>query len=474
MNILINSKIVAMQEHINALLERFEKLQLQTYPKKEVKDIIVYMSSIAEQFNVKLLEYQRSDKDIDVDTFNLLNELFYHFYYYVGRVVNCDIRNHPREMMIPVKDTLNKLNSRHKFITVPSWEINYSIGPIMHDELKETLYSTGFEIDKELKIVQLVFPTLHQDNILLGGIMSHELGHYLDLHYSLNITENIIPQIINSMNIEKYALEHYVNNGIQDQKLKESIVKGLLPECVLRSWISEIVADIIGILIYGISSYFSTEQISRYYNQIYKQNYETLTDKFSESHPRDALRNLVRKITIQKMYTKEQLDDQIRTIIENNQEEWNKAAIYRPEVKFHEDDNSGFMRIDGEYYSSLENDIKRNLDFIIEKTIKILKEESEDLIYKPQYMNEYVCPMVQKIKKLIPPNEFNGQPIDSISIINAGWITYLLHKDAIKSQIIIKDELNEDREIRKIIDNLIKKATLSSNIHRGWIDATSK
>ena len=44
----------------------------------------------------------------------------------------------------------------------------------------------------------------------------------------------------------------------------------------------------------------------------------------------------------------------------------------------------------------------------------------------------------------------------------------------------MKKNLNSDEvsfidfEVKEIIDNLLKKATVSSNIHRRWLDETSK
>ena len=63
---------------------------------------------------------------------------------------------------------------------------------------------------------------------------------------------------------------------------------------------------------------------------------------------------------------------------------------------------------------------------------------------------------------------------NSISILNAGWIAYMTKFNQIKDNLSSEESYLLDFEVKEIIDNLLKKATISSNIHRRWIDATNK
>lgn len=121
--------------------------------------------------------------------------------------------------------------------------------------------------------------------------MSHELGHYFDLHYSLNITEKILIYMINNIDLSKYkAILSGVNNNLS---INEIWLKGNLPMLFMRQWIKEVVADIIGIALYGVASYFVGEHLASFLSD-FDNNKDIYISKFSPSHPRNSFRNKIK------------------------------------------------------------------------------------------------------------------------------------------------------------------------------------
>ena len=470
MDTLIYNKILAIEEQIDALYKNFNQLLLKTYPGHEIQNMIYEVREICKSYKHRLNEYKQSN-NINFNEFMIFCRLFMEFYSRVECILNCNTKNHPTEIMIPIKEILSHFSTKSVFITEPRWEINFAVGKIFDRDFKDTLIQSNININSNLDIILLRFPRIHQENILLGGIMAHELGHYFDIHYGLDITEKIIPKIIQEIDINRYVPLYQTVN--QNQTFIKDELKALLPNVVMRKWIKELVADIIGIMLYGLSSYFAAEQLILYLSDIQMINEHVLKDRFSITHPRNLLRNTVKKMALEKLDYYVYLKEDVIECINRYSVEWEKAnvEIFRP-IAFY--NNGSRLIIDSQYLNLLEEDLESRLDMIFEMTLSEISSLPYDIIYKPQLLKDEVVPLVDKIVKLIPPNEIDGNPVQSVSIINAGWIAYLLHNEEIKEKWSNSTGECDENLTRKVLDNLLKKATVSANVHRRWRDASQQ
>lgn len=468
-------KLRSLKEEIHVIKIKFRELKLLTYPDSDVKQVITYMEYLADEIDQKIDEYK--NQDIDMIKLSYLSDVVRIYYNSVCCILNSDIRSNPREIMIPIKEILKKIDHTHLFITEPLIELNYAVGSILPNEyFLKLLSGIGIINKKHIKIIRLLFPILHQSDILGGAVMGHELGHYLDIHYPLNLTEKIVVEFINKINYQEYV--EFFGKKDKDYQVNfnpRDIVKSELPNFVLKNWVKEIVADIIGTLLYGVASYFSLQQILSISASIDKNTGECCQN-FSETHPRNSMRTFVIIETLRKMKLFDNIDEELSGKIYEYQAIWDRSSdkIFNNKYYITKIDNNINILINSKYLSKLETDLKNNLEWIISKILEEINNISDEIIYDFTRFKEDIPKSVENILNIIPPNEIDGQPLDSISILNAGWIAYMTKFNQIKDNLSSEESYFVDFEVKEIIDNLLKKATISSNIHRRWIDATNK
>lgn len=461
MNISALNKLRSLEEQMILLENKFNDLSLQIYPNKNIKDMIDYYHDVFYKLK-KCLEDYLSDPTRDASKIAYLEIAVRIVYAYVGMIESCDIRNQPTETMIPIMNIINTIGNSHVFITEPKWEFNYAVGPLALSNSTSILRQCDKEIYDQPKVIRLLFPKLYQNNILYGAVMSHEIGHYLDLHYTLDSSEKILVKLMSRINLQNY-LKFFVTS---DPTLTNSIlgiIKSCLPSCVMRNWINEIVADIVGIILYGPASYFSCEHVAIYYSKIRGEQY---IDSFSKTHPRNAIRNVVRYRTLEKMRYFDYMDDDLKRILHEYSDQWKKALVESFDGKEITVYNSVNLLYKSTFLVQLEKDIKDNIEWIIDDVVLDVESLSEDIVYNSTNFSDYIPRLVKKLVNLVPPNELDCEPVDSISIINAGWYTYLLKNEELKPQI----SSMENYDIKQVVNNLIKKALNAADVHRRWKD----
>lgn len=229
----------------------------------------------------------------------------------------------------------------------------------------------------------------------------------------------------------------------------------LLLKKYFKNWIQEFVADIIGICLYGLASFFAYQHVifSNIKISMIGERHK-ISDNIFETHPRNTIRTFMMIKTLKKLKYNNYANKKTLDLIEEYYQIWNECII--------ENNNIIFIL--------LEEFLKDESDFLIDSVINELKILSDNLIYDFSKLKVIVPHAVEKIINVIPPNEIKGEPIDEISILNAGWIAYLLEYDKIKETLNSEDYSFKDFEIKEIVDNLIKKAILASDIHSRWLN----
>lgn len=458
-------------DQVFALSNQIEKLKLTAYPSAEIPNFIDELSNVC---NLLLQKFERlsitsySEIMLYRQTFNDLQRI-------ISYISQANITNHPMEVMVPAKELIIEFGDETLFFTQPLWYLNYAIGDVW------TSFSSSIsklfpqlELDSKKKIL-IQFPIIHKDDVLLGCVMGHELGHYFDLHSGLKISASLLPQLLQHESVKKltaYLQMKIVNPAIEldsqgEERLKETLIITVLGDKHLFNWLKEFVADVIGILLYGPASHFSGDSLFTFSSL--SENGQ-LIDMYSESHPRSSLRSIVRMRTFEKLGYEQNFDEDIQSSINISKEKWENAQIYNSNSFIDgtiREDLVYRLNLNRDSYDLIEKILLDNLDSIIDL---IIEKIPDSLHYDSATFNELVPKLSKKISNFIPPNELQNQPVDSISILNAGWHAYLIYKEKLNDNL---SDNERDYNIREMINNLVKKALMSANIHRRWNDAST-
>ncbi|MCS0543122.1 hypothetical protein NXY55_24395, partial [Aeromonas veronii] len=167
-----------------------------------------------------------------------------------------NMTHHPMEVMVPAKELILEFGDETLFFTHPVWILNYAIGDVWSRFSNNvTRLFPELNLDSKKKIL-IQFPIIHKDDVLLGCVMGHELGHYFDLHSGLNISSSLLPKLLQHRNIND--LKDYIHLKIlvpninltteHEGRIKKELLIKILGENYLNNWLKEFVADIVGIL----------------------------------------------------------------------------------------------------------------------------------------------------------------------------------------------------------------------------------
>lgn len=453
-----------------ALFNQIEKLKLTSYPTPELSNFINELSTICKLILNKFNEVSSySEIKVYRQSLNNLQQI-------VSYLSQANTTHNPMEVMIPAKELILRFGDETLFFTQPVWILNYAIGDVW-TKLSENIVKLFPELTLNSKRKILIqFPIIHKDDVLLGCVMGHELGHYFDLHSGLNLSAQLLPQLLQHENINhlkpyleiKILNQTIILNNETETRIKQQIIINLLSGNYLINWLNEFIADIAGILLYGPSSHFSGDSIFTFSSLT--ENGE-LIDSYSTTHPRSSIRSIVRLRTFSKLGYDQKLNSEIQSSIEVSKQKWIKAKTYI-ETNYIDgriqNDLVYRLNLQKESYELIENILLDKLDVIIDFVVNTIP---EDLHYSADKYQDIVPKLSKKISNFIPPNELLGEPVDSISILNAGWYAYILDKEKLRESL---SENEQDYNIREMINNLIKKALTSAHIHRRWKDVDSQ
>jgi len=469
----IHSNILELHhEQAYALSKQLKKLKLTTYPSKEITNFINELYLISTKF-IDIFDPKNKLEPKKIEHYRTL---FIYFQQRVSRIHQTSFSQHPLEVMLPAKEILINFGNNIEFYTEPTWDLNYSIGDMWSDIARYIYPALNMSNEHIEKKISIQFPIIHKDDVLLGCVMGHELGHYFDLHSNLKISENLLPKLLNHPNVERLLnyleIKHQGTlisfDNAPANELGINTLKTILNKDYLYNWLLEFVADISGVLLYGPASHFSNDSIFKFYGF---SSDGKLKDNYANSHPRKLTRSLVRQKIFEYLNYNEKFDKIIREEIMNSHSNWEDAELnpYQDYIVGNIDKDTLYrFSANNSSLSLIENILIENLDLIIRN---VTNKIPDNLHYKAETYTTRVPELANRISRLIPPNEDTFGPADSISILNAGWYSYFVYKNEL-SQIASENDGNLN--VREIINNLSKKALTLAYVHRRWIDVSTK
>lgn len=328
-----------------------------------------------------------------------------------GYIEETELREHPAEIMIPVRRILALLDTTGggstDVLTGPRWAMNFSFNEVWLRQatLLNKLLGLGLV---ESRYVVFTFPAWQKDNVLLNCIIGHELGHNIDRE--MGISEVLLAEVTaNQQAKELLTGSDWFPSGVGNPyQLNERLLTGLL-----KQWIGELVADAVGIILFGPAFYYAGLETDLIVNAPYRQTTpSTFVDVYSWSHPRPSVRNLFRTRLLDKRGFLSLLPEAIRTDIEDRANMWTAAQNSQPQVTdvvpagldetlgcYHPlvPSTEWYFKCD-EMLRGIEDRIVEQVDISLPKTVK----------YSIDKYSRRVDLLADCLGYLIPPCELNG------------------------------------------------------------------
>lgn len=315
----------------------------------------------------------------------------------------------------------------------PQWKYNYSILPvdlyeIYYNSLYEFQdYTPNIELEQILKSLPkpfhlVSFPSIEKENVLLHCLIGHEIGHLYTKDYVSREKQKIFLETIRPY-IEKISTNKVRSRSPEEtpdlffkQQLQKQIQFDL--NSVISYWrkgLEEIIADIVGVLLFGPAVLFSTLEIAC------QHELDIIPSPESKFYPpwRMRLREILNILedSENKFFplpnnyqfsekTKESMLSTYNSIKELTLNTSDQEAISQNEIR-----------------KISYNEIKKEINKATTVFKKKLKEKN---ILKAKKLYEHLPELIERIDNGIPPNEYEIQidkrkPATIVEIINASW-----------------------------------------------------
>lgn len=382
-------------------------------------------------YNNKFYEYLKNNKNISIFSIQRVQIFLEMIHYYLDDIEHIKTTNVPVELVPDLYNIIKENNSNYSLIFKPDNDFNYMYLNISQ-EIIEGCEALGYKYDKNICVVY--FPLSERNNILINCMLYHEIGHHID--EILKLKEKIKPNlsIITIEEISSYydEIKGTFSNLITNETTKKSKLAEELNE-ILKSWINEIIADLIAFHYIGIAYLLSLVELT-----LVKEGY----NYYSDSHPPLFLRlNFLFKL-----YNEQQYDKKI--------------------IKF-----KNLLKLINEYKQSTDYSFKKAIKIPIFFKAQVLESKilgaSKNIlnildknlkIDKRYWFSNYIKDAVKSYLNLIPPIEY----IDIVNkkrtchspftILNAAWIVKINYEDK------IKNKFEDEDEYRNSINKLASKA----------------
>jgi len=437
--------------------QRIDELRSNEYYSGEPQKLIDLFNKVVTQISESI---KRADHEngILMKRVNLLLS-FYHLC--LDEIEHIGASNIPVEMLPLFEQILKQLKLKTTLVFRPSPLYNYSYYPITKviDRINKSQGYSGLEIGEDIAVIS--FPSSEKSNALLHCSFAHELGHHFNEFFS--IADEIEPKVLEL--IDKELVKEYANKYLEALSrtrtrvgptevtldkfiLEEHVVSQKTEEFakIIRSWLDEIISDIIALRIFGASFLFAIAEFS-----ISHQDFK----EYSEEHPPIFIRlkNLINCFDELGFTNKLQEYEQVTKRLE----------FYRGISKntFESQDKT---------MSNIEN-------MILERGITNLFGPAKEIIDSRLKPLQTTCDFadikhaILAFRNLIPGNEVlnkdeTSRPIDAVSILNAAWIVRINFMDELYNMLAKTDK----SEVRNILNELTLKSLDLQAFHSKMVE----
>lgn len=329
-------------------------------------------------------------------------------------------------------------------------ELNYSIHDIA-GPLRTMFLGTSIETSCSL-LPELLFmvniPAVESGQILIHGVVAHELGHALydrrqlakTLFPSIKLEESIVK------NLTKTMYENQLKQGHPTPELR--LRKQVTQEITVRvnGWVKELSSDAIGIRLFGPALFFAAVHLLTSFNHL---------DESSETHPAPRLRVRLMIRMLKQLYPVDKWRAELQLFLAD----WDSVSA---------GNISGANPYD-----------QLALETINDAALDLISQASESATagiqcYSADRFENDIAEFAPLLLGHIPPGEsgtyVSATSVELASIINAGWHVFICDFEAFRKDLHPNDAKTRYSTASKLHE-LVLKALEISGIRTAWEEA---
>src|SRR6266849_10079540 len=450
-------KIRSAQDRASAIVEEKHRVENKVYASPGSQHLLKFVEDAA----IRLQALLEAEKDIaNTDLLNAseletrlhrTTKLIPVLHMLLGFVEGSDVNRSPGQLIQPLRRYVRSIIPGSEIFVSSKAELNYSIQDIaapLRKLLSDTPLQSSCEVLPQLLFVVNI-PAVEAGEILIHGLLAHELGH--PLYKTHDLAGRLLPNIKVKDDLVK-GLVKMLSEGRQGQqnptpdlRLREWVTEQVTSRTT--GWVAELSCDAIGIRLFGPAVFFAAVHLMISFKHL---------DEGGKSHPPSRLRIKLMTRMLKQLYSVDKWHDKLQAFMRDCDEI--SADAVAPRSMF---DHVAIESIDD-----------RALDLIAETSSMAVPDTQS---YTTKQFKEDSAELTRLLTNYIPPGERGpygrAVPVALASIINAGWHVFLCDFETFREGLPTGDSGARSSAKTKLHE-LILKALEISEMKTAWDEAS--
>ena len=453
-------KIQSAQDRASAIVEEICRVENRVYASPGSKHLLRFVKDAAIKLQ-GLLEAERKIADTEPLSASELEtrlhrttKLIPYLHMLLGFVEGSDVNRAPGQLIQRLRRYVRSIIPESEIFVSAKAELNYSILDIakplrklFSDSLSDTPLQSSCQLLPQLLFVVNI-PAVEAGEILIHGLLAHELGHPLYEKHAL--ADKLLPNIKVKDELIKNLVKvlSEARKGQQNPTPELSLRERVTEEVTSRTagWVVELSCDAIGIRLFGPAMFFAAVHLMIAFKHL---------DEGSKTHPPSRLRIKLMIRMLKQLYSVDKWHDQLQAFMRDLDEISADAIAAR----------NMFDQL------AIESIDDRALDLIADtSSLAVLETQS----YGAKQYADDSTDLTRLLINYIPPGERGSYgyaaSVELASIINAGWHVFLCDFETFRKGLHVGDR--EARLAAKTkLHELILKALEISEMKTAWEEA---
>ena len=375
-----------------------------------------------------------------------LSQLIPFLHMLLGFVDGSEVHRSPGQLIRPLRRYVRSIIPASEIIVKSKAELNYSIQDIAEPLRKlSSIISLQSSSGLPERLFVVNIPAVESGQILIHGVLAHELGHTLYRKHAL--AGKLLPDIkVNEELIKEMSETPQPQGPPPGLRLREWITEQATSR--ITGWVMELSSDAIGIRLFGPALFFAEVHLMTAFKHI---------DQGSVSHPPNRLRVKLMMRMLKQFYPVDKFHESLQAFLRD----WDEAAAapIAPRTTFDQ--------------LAIEAINEGALDLIIQASATAVPEAQS---YKATQFDKDAAVLSPLFLNYIPPGETGPYghelPVELVSIINAGWHVYLCDFERFRKRLHPGDSGTRFAAATKLHE-LVLKALEISEMKTAWVEARS-
>jgi hypothetical protein len=303
-------KIQSAQDRAHAIIEEIGRVENKVYASPGSKQLLKFVQDAAIRLQ-SLLEDERvvagSDllSDSELETrLHRTTKLIPVLHMLLGFVEGSDVNRSPGQLIQPLRRYVRSIIPASEIVVKSKAELNYSIQDIAEPLRKlSSIISLQSSPGLPERLFVVNIPAVESGQILIHGVLAHELGHALYKKHAL--AGKLLPDIKVNEDLIKVMSETPQPQGPPPGlRLREWITEQATSR--ITGWVMELSSDAIGIRLFGPALFFAEVHLMTAFKHI---------DQGSVSHPPNRLRAKLMMRMLKQHYPVDKFDENLQAFL---------------------------------------------------------------------------------------------------------------------------------------------------------------